>query len=63
MPKNSREYVHIVGKYVHCGTCSVFNLGQNFKTRVSGSLEKKPGKTRVFSGFEINAILSDENSV
>jgi len=30
--------------------CSVSNSGQNFETRVSGSWEKKPGKTRFF-GF------------
>jgi len=42
---------------------SVSNSGQNFKTRVSGSWEKKPGKTRVFSGFEMNAILSDKLNI
>jgi len=40
---------------------SVSDSGQNKKTQVSGSWEKKPGKTR-FSGFEMNAILSDKNS-
>jgi len=39
---------------------SVSNSGQNFKTHVSGSWEKKLGKTQFFSGFEMNAILSDE---
>jgi len=26
-------------------------------------LEKKPRKTHFFSGFEMNAILSDKNSI
>jgi len=42
---------------------TVSSSGQNLKTRVSGSWEKKPGKTRVFSGFEMNATLSDKNSI
>ena len=41
---------------------SVTNSGQNFKTRVSGSWENKPGKTR-FLEFEMNAVLSDKNSI
>ena len=39
---------------------SVSDSGQNFETQVSGSWEKKPRKTRFFSGFEIIAILSDK---
>jgi len=30
---------------------SVSNSGQNFKTRVSGFCEKKPGQTRFYFGF------------
>jgi len=45
------------------GLTSVSKSGQNFKTRVSGSLEKEPRKTHFFSGFEMNAILSDKNSI
>ena len=45
--------------YKHIFT-NVSNSGQDFKTRGSGSWEKKPGKTQVFSGFVMNAILSDK---
>jgi len=45
-------------RYVEHG---VSNSGENLKTRVSGSWAKKPGKTRFFSGFEMNMILSDKS--
>jgi len=44
------------------GLTSVSNSGQNFKTRVSGSWGKTPGNP-FFSGFEMNVILSDKNSI
>jgi len=39
---------------------SVSVSGRNFKTLISGSWEEKLGKKRFSSGFEMNAILSDE---
>jgi len=40
----------------------VSNSRQNFKTRFRAA-EKKTGKPVFFSGFEMNAILTDKNSI